>query len=205
MPPPLRSRRSGHPRWFAPLLPLLASLLLAGCNMSPTHGPQITRSMLPPDDPGDESAIPFVSPFYNADQNPQSPKPPNPQWRGVLIAAPGQAVLTLRQPLLLLHGYYRIPGSDYPANDSIKLIAVDLGSKREFSAVAGQRDASPDVPPPPSAPPDPQTVKLMVFSGYFNTDLAGLLKLPRAAATYRVRAEFGAIPSNEITIQVTVQ
>ena len=161
--------------------------------------------MLPPDDPG--GGLPNVpaGPYYTADEHPQSPKPPNPQWRGVMIAAQTQAVLTLRQPMLLLHGCYRIQGANYPAKDRLKLIVVDMSSKREFNGVAGQREASPDVPPPPSAPPDPETVKRMVFSGFFNTDLVAMLQLPRVPATYRVRAELGNIPSNEVTIQVTVQ
>ncbi len=161
--------------------------------------------MFPPDDPVGGLANVSAGPYYNADEHPQSPKPPTPQWRGVMIAAPGQVVLMLRQPMLLLHGTYRIQGTNYPAKDRLKLIAVDVNTKREYVGVAGQRDPNPDVPPPPAEPPDPQVLKRMVFSGFFNTDLIATLKLPRAAAVYRVRAEFGSIPSNEITIQVTLQ
>lgn len=161
--------------------------------------------MFPPDDPSGGLANLFANPYYSADEHPQSPKPPNPQWRGVMIAAPAEAVLTLRQPMLLLRGSYRIQGTNYPANDRLKLIAVDVVAKREYTGFAGQRDASPDVPPPSSAPPDPEIVKRMIFSGFFNADLVATLKLPRVSATYRVRAEFGDIPSNEITVQIVVQ
>lgn len=161
--------------------------------------------MLPPDDTAAELASLFANPYYNADQNPQSPKPPSPQWRGVMIEAPGEVILSLRQPMLLLHGTYRIQGSNYPAKDNLRIIAVDAATKREYTGIAGQRDSSPDAPPPPSEPPNPETVKRMVFSGFFNTDLVGTLRLPLASANYRVRVEFGNIPSNEINIRVIVK
>jgi len=160
--------------------------------------------MLPPDN-SSGGLTGFASPYYSADQHPQSPRPPNPDWRGVMIAAPPEAVLTARQPLLILRGCYRIAGTNYPANDRLKLIAVDIATRREYNGLAGQSDPSPDVPPPPSAPPDPETVRRMIFSGFFNADLMGTLKLPLAPATYRVRAEFGNLPSNELTIRVAVQ
>jgi len=161
--------------------------------------------MLTPDDPGSELGNVFPNPYYNANEGPQSPKPPNAQWRGVMIAAPNPAVITLRNPQVLLHGTYRIQGANYPANDSLKLTAIEMVSKKEFTAIAGQHDASPSVPPPPEAPPDPQMLKRMVFSGFFNTDLIATLKLPRVGATYRVRADLGNIPSNEIMVQITLQ
>ena len=184
---------------------VLLAVVLAGCGENRLHPPQPTNSMLPPDDPGAGLASHFASPYYNADQDPQSPKPPSPLWWGVMIEAQAENVLSLRQPMLLLHGAYRIQGSNYPAKDHIKIIAVDVATKREYTAIAGQRDASPDVPPPPSDPPDPETVKRMVFSGFFNTDLVGTLRLPLVSAIYRVRVEFGIIPSNEINVRVIVR
>ncbi|MBI5384815.1 MAG: hypothetical protein HZA90_09030 [Verrucomicrobia bacterium] len=145
------------------------------------------------------------SPFYNTDELPESPKPPNPQWRGVLIDAPAQAVLSLKQPMIILRGTYRIQGTNYPANDRLRLVAVDAATKQEYAGTAGQRDPSPDVPPPKTEEPDPEVVKRMVFSGFFNADLVATVKLPRAAGLYRVRAELGNLKSNEITIQVAVQ
>lgn len=156
--------------------------------------------MPPPDSPTD-----FLSPYYNADEHPESPKPPGPEWRGVMIAAPAQIVLSLRNPLLILRGCYCIQGSEYPADDQIKITALDEQAKRKYTGVAGQRDASPEVPRPAKAPPKPETLKRMVFSGFFNADLLGTLGLPPATATYRVRVEFGNIPSNEITIQVALR
>lgn len=144
-------------------------------------------------------------PYYSTAQHPDSPKPPNPQWRGVLISAPPRFTLTLRQPLAILRGYYKIQGTNYPADDRLKLIAVDLATKQEYSATAGQRDPSPDEPPPPSEPPDPEVLKRMIFSQHFNADLIGTLRLPWTNATYKVRAEFGPILSNEITVQVIIQ
>lgn len=147
----------------------------------------------------------FASPFFSAQETPESPKPPQPQWRGVMIAAPTEAKLSLKQPMIIVRGTYRISGANYPANDRIKLVAINIATKREFSGYAGQRDASPDVPPPDSEKADPAVLKRMVFSGFFNADLVATVKLPWTSASYRVRAEFGTIPSNEVTIQVLNQ
>ena len=155
-----------------------------------------------PDLPGTNA---FTSPFYNADELPDSPKPPNPTWRGLLLEVPAQAVLSLKQPMIVVHGTYRIQGANYPVNDRLRLVAVDAFTKKEYTGSAGQRDANLDAPPPKTEPPDPAVVKRMVFSGFFNADLVATAKLPLAAGTYRVRAFLGDLGSNEITIQITVQ
>jgi hypothetical protein len=147
----------------------------------------------------------LVSPFFSSEQHPESPKPPNAQWRGVLIAAPAQAALTVRTPIVLLRGTYRIQGANYPKEDRLRLVATEVATRKQFAALAGQHDPSPDVPPPDSETPDPETLKRMIFSGFFNTDLVATLKLPWTNATYRVRAELGTIPSNEITVQIVVK
>ena len=144
-------------------------------------------------------------PFYSTAQLPDSPKPPNDQWRGVLISAPAQAVLSLRQPMVLLHGFYRVPGTNFTPEARLKITAIDAGTKRQYSALAGQREASPDEPPPRRPPPDPELMKTMIFSQHFNTDLIAALGLPWTNATYKVKAEFGSMPSNEISVQVVVQ
>ena len=161
--------------------------------------------MLPPDDLAGGLANLLANPYFSAAEHPDGPKPPQPQWRGVMISAPAEIVLSLRDPMVILRGCYRISGANYPAKDRLKLIAVDVATKREYTGGAGQRDSSPDVPPPPSDPPDPETIKRMVFSGFFNADLMGTLKLPFTSGTYRIRAEFGNIPSNEITVKITVK
>jgi hypothetical protein len=147
----------------------------------------------------------FSSPFFSAQETPENPKPPQPQWRGVMIAGPAQAKISLKEPMIIVHGTYRISGANYPANDRIKFVAINVATKREFTGYAGQRDASPDAPRPPSEKADPSVLKRMVFSGFFNADLVATVKLPWTTASYRVRAEFGAIPSNEITVQVLSQ
>jgi hypothetical protein len=147
----------------------------------------------------------FTSPFFSAQETPESPKPPQPQWRGVMIAGPAQAKISLKEPMIIVRGTYRISGANYPANDRIKLVAINIATRHEYTGYAGQRDASPDVPPPESEKPDPQVLKRMVFSGFFNADLVATVKLPWNSASYRVRAEFGTIPSNEITVQVLGQ
>lgn len=146
----------------------------------------------------------YEKPFYNSTETPDSPHPPHDGWRGVLISAPAQVTLTTRQPMILVRGTYRIQGDKYPKDDRLRLIAVNVATKQEYARTAGQRDPSPDEPPPKTEPPDPAVIKRMIFSGFFNADLVGTAMLPWASATYRVRAELGDIRSNEITIQVNV-
>jgi hypothetical protein len=147
----------------------------------------------------------YGSPFFNTLEGPDSPKPPSPGWRGLLIAGPSRAVLSLKQPMLLLRGTYRIQGDAYPKDDRLRLVAIDVRTRQEYSQTAGQRDASPDEPPPPAVPPDPAVTRRMVFSGHFNADLMGTLHLPWAPATYRVLARMGDLQSNELTVQVDIK
>src|SRR5687767_1602812 len=156
----------------------------------------------PPDPPEIRAPAVLRGPFYSTEQHADSPKATNAAWRGIIISAPPQVTLGPRQPMVILRGHSRIQGTNYPADDKLKLFAVNVATKQEYTAIAGQRDPSPDEPPPPSTPPDPEVVKKMVFSKYFNTDLMATLGLPWTNATYRVRAQIGPIPSNEISIQV---
>jgi hypothetical protein len=144
----------------------------------------------------------YGNPFFDAVEYPDSPQPPNARWRGILISAPSQVVLTIKQPLLLVRGTYRIQGDTYPKDDTLYLAAFDTLTRKEYIQAAGQQDESPDEPPPPSDPEDPALVQRMVFSGYFNADLAGMLGLPWAPATYRVMARMGHLQSNQLVIRV---
>src|SRR5262245_5037418 len=109
---------------------VLVCLALVACSpgQSTNKPSNSTESMSPPD-----AGTNLFSPFYNSDETPQSPKPPNPNWRGVLIDAPPESVVTLRQPMVLLRGTYRIQGTNYPANDRLRIIAIDPATKKEFS------------------------------------------------------------------------
>ena len=158
--------------------------------------------MSPPEILGASAA---AGPFFSASEHADSPKPPNAQWRGVMITAPAETVLSPRQPMILIRGTYRISGDNYPAKDTLKLVALDVQTKKEYSGVAGQQDPSRSIPRPLSPPPDPQKLARMVFSGFFNADLVATLKLPPAPATYRVRAELGPIVSNDVTIKVVIR
>lgn len=121
-----------------------------------------------------------------------------------MIQSAPQAALTARQPLILVHGTYRIQASDFPPDARLRLVALDQRTKQEYAGGVGQRDASPDVPPPKTSEPPAETLQRMVITGYFNTDLVATVKLPWASAIYRIHAELAGNLSNEITIQVTV-
>ena len=136
---------------------------------------------------------------------PDSPKPANELWRGVIISAPEKATLSPSRPMVLLCGFFRVQGGNYPKDDRLKVIAADISTKKEYTAFLGQHDSNPDVPPPPRQPPNPEVVKRMVFSQHFNSDIMAALGLPWANATYKVQVHFGDLRSNEITVQVIVQ
>jgi hypothetical protein len=123
----------------------------------------------------------------------------------VSIAAPAQIALGAKAPVAILRGTYRIQGDKYPSPDTLVIHAIDMASKKEYQGAAGQQDSSPVGKRPASAPPNPETIKRMVFTGHFNTDLILTLKLPIASATYKVRADLGNIQSNEITLRIIVQ
>lgn len=158
---------------------------------------------MPPEPSGPKLPI---SPFFSTAEDPRSPQPPNPSWRGLLLSAPPQAVLSLRQPMVLVHGSYRIQGDAYPADDRLRLVAVDTATGVEYAGEAGERDPSPTLPPPePEEPVEPEVFKRMIFSGFFNADLMATARLPWKSGTYKVRAELGRIRSNENTLQIVVQ
>ena len=122
-----------------------------------------------------------------------------------MISAPERATLSQTRPILMLSGFFRVQGGSYPKDDRLKVTASDVASKKEYTAFLGQKDSSPDVPPPPRQPPDPEVVKRMVFSQHFNSDILAALGLPLTNAIYKVRVDLGNIRSNEITVQVIVQ
>ena len=158
-----------------------------------------------PASPNPPQTPPSRPAFYSTAQLPTSPKPENELWRGVIISAPAKATLSRSHPMLMLSGFFRIQGASYPKNDRRKVTAVDIATKKEYTAFLGQKDSNPDDAPPPRQPPDPEVVKRMVFSQYFNSDIMAALGLPWANATYKVRVDLGDIRSNEIVVQVVVE
>ena len=152
------------------------------------------------------AATGLLRPYFSTHENPDSPVPPSPHWRGLLIAGPAQIELELKHPMILIHGTYRIQGKDYPEDDRLRLIAVESRTQETYAAEAGDRDPSPIEPPPtPPPPPDPEAIKRMIFSGFFSTDLVTTVELPWKPGTYRVRATLGPIRSNEITVRVAIK
>ncbi len=145
-------------------------------------------------------------PFFSADELPESPKPPSPAWSGVLIQAESTHRLSLKETEVLIYGYYKLAGSVYPLDDDdLRIYAVDTATKFPYEASAGEKDESPDEPPEEGSPLTREDIANMVFSGYFNTDLVGTLRLPPKNAKYRIWASLGKIKSNEILIEIIVR
>jgi len=185
------------------LVVMALALTSSGCQSIREPEPPHVPASSGVDEP--QTANPSMpSAYYDSVKHAESPQPPNPQFRGLIVSGPARTVLARRQPLIVVRGMYRLQASQYPKTARLKLVAVDLKTREEFRGFAGQQDASPDEPPPDQEPLDAEQMKRMVLTGYFNTDLVGLLNLPLRSAQYRVWAELGTFRSNEITIEANV-
>lgn len=146
------------------------------------------------------------APFFSAQKLPASPVAPSGQWRGVLIKAPERAAINIGKPVVLLSGLARISGTDYPKDDRLKLTAIDLATRKEYTAFLGQAEENHVVPPPPPAnPPNPDVIKRMIFTRHFNSDIRAALSLPIANATYRLTLQIGDLRSNDLTVQIVIE
>ncbi len=145
----------------------------------------------------------IIKPFFSAEKVPQSPEPPSSAWRGILIQSQLEHKLTMKNRMVVLNGYYKLDGSEYPLDDDdLRIQAVNTATKATFEAAAGEKDDSPVEPDEPGPPLSRDDIRDMVFSGYFNTDILLALKLPPSGGKYRVWVTMGSIKSNEITIDI---
>ena len=145
-------------------------------------------------------------PFFDTKKVPESPEPPSPDWSGILIQALAAHQLTMKQRKALIHGYYRLGGSEYPLDDDdLRIHAVNMATKLTYEAGAGQRDDSPIEPEEPRPPLSRDDIRDMVFTGYFNTDLMLTLKLPPTGGKYRVWVTMGPVKSNELLLEISVR
>jgi hypothetical protein len=169
---------------------------------SPTpHGLTVTKMMT------DDKLFDQV-PFDTEDQNACSPADPDFGWRGVKVRAPSQVVLSgkdapqlgLRIPLC---GVYRLDLAkviQHPGR--LMLVVIDDATGKTYRGAIVDRDPSPKIPPPRSAPIDPAIYKNQAFGAYFNYDVAAYVALPLQPARYRIKVEWSGYESNEVSIAV---
>jgi hypothetical protein len=143
-------------------------------------------------------------PFFSNQKLPDSPVAPSDQWRGVLINVPERAAINIGKPVVRLSGLARISGADYPKDDRLELIAIDLATRKEYTAFLDQVEEN-LVVPPPAKPPTPDVINRMIFTRHFNSDIRAALSLPIANATYRLTLQIGDLRSNDLTVQIVIE
>lgn len=140
--------------------------------------------------------------MFSTQRHADSPVAANDAWRGVLIKAPPVVRLDPRRPGVMVRGVYALSGLQMPPKAALKLLAIDVQTKRRYEAPMGQPDPNPVEPPPPRPPLAPEMRARLTFNGHFNAELIATLGLPLASAAYVVWAEVGSARSNEISVKV---
>ncbi len=144
--------------------------------------------------------------LFSTEERADSPRPPSPEWTGILIAAASSVVLDLKPPVVIVRGTYRIQGANYPDKARWKLVVIDPATDKPVVREMGQRDPSPTVPDPEAGRPlDAETKARITYVGHVNADLFATVGLVPRPGTYVVRFELGSLKSNEIAVKVVAR
>lgn len=154
----------------------------------------------------DDSAFQHF-PLNTRERHACSPTDPGGDWRGILLRAPAQVVAPAAStpavaPTLPLCGLYRLKASSVMGQGPMMLVVTDQHSGQVYRGAVVERDASPDEPPPPSAPIDPAQLATMAIGSHFNLNVATYVTLPSRPARYQVVVEFAGQRSNQVDIAV---
>ncbi len=128
--------------------------------------------------------------------------PPDPRWRGILLAAP--RVVRPRageSPVVPLCLYSMLDVPPTPIAGGMRVVVTGPTLRGALSAPLVDVDENPEVPPPDEPPHDPATLQGVAVGGYQNHDLARLLRLP-APGVYTVHVELGAARSNDVVVEI---
>lgn len=189
----------------------LFAVALAGCQRAPAP----VAPAVPVDSPTprrlaamsmDPAVFAQVSVGTHA-RNAASPTPPpDPRWRGILLAAPRvvrpRAGATASVPLCL-YAMLDVPAA--PLAEGMRVVVTGPSLAQPVAAPVVDVDESPSVPPPDEAPHDPATLRGVAVGGYQNHDLMALVGLPHGSAVYTVHLELGSTRSNEVTVEIAAQ
>jgi hypothetical protein len=88
--------------------------------------------------------------------------------------------------------------------EPLRIVAVDIKTKKSYAGPITELEKGIAAPPPPS-PPRPPSARKSSAGGYFNPNLADFVALPKATATYEVHVEFRDLKSNAVTIELIVE
>ena len=149
-------------------------------------------------------------PLNTRESTPCSPKDPGPNWRGILIQAPKQVVISRGQEAKTAYagipvcGLYTLDLASLMDGAPMMLILKDQATQAIYTGAVVDKDPSPEEPPPPEKPLDPEALKGLATSSYFNPNIASYVRLPARPATYQVMVKYGGMQSNIVTIQILV-
>jgi hypothetical protein len=142
------------------------------------------------------------------EMNACSPRQPDSDWTGIIINAPGKVIFKEDEisveygtfVVIPLCAYYRMEVSSSPDEKPKQIIAIDTDTGKSYSGLILDVEEGPVFESEEKW--DPEEVKGMFVSGYFNPNLAYHVHLPRESATYEVCVEWKTYQSNKVTIQI---
>lgn len=153
-------------------------------------------------------------PLNTYQENSCSPAVSDPLWHGIIIRAPGKVLFKKGEVVpdetgwypafaaIPICGYYSMPVLGDDTVGFLKIVAKDKKTGKVYCGDVYDKDPSPIVPPPESAPVDPKLLEGLFVGGYFNPNLAAFVSLPQESAVYDVHVEFWDHTSNVVTIEL---
>lgn len=141
-----------------------------------------------------------------------TPEPADPEWRGILIAAPTRVTLEpvgdgfIPPAPVPICGYFVLDILATRDDGPMRLVLTEAGGGADEPVVRTAHltptSRSPRKPPPEPEPVDPELLEGLASGGYFNPDLTYFLPLRPEPAIYEVQVEFAGFTSNTVTIEV---
>lgn len=149
-------------------------------------------------------------PLGSTAPNPCSPRPPGPNWRGILIQAPSQVRIRPGERIgargafaaIPICGYYLLDVLALAKGLPLTLVVTNRASGKVFTGAVVEDDPSPEEPPPPDTPTDPKLLVGVATGGYFNPNLLDHVRLAAEPVVYEVQAVWGDARSNVVTIEI---
>ncbi len=143
---------------------------------------------------------------YSNEQNPCSPENPGITWRGILLNAPKEIILSPLEDSIVIPicGFYQLDLSKMQQSEALKFVVTIAEPKGSFSGFMIDSDPNHDAPNPDEKPIDPKDLVGMSTSTYFNLNLLTYVKFPTIAGEYRVFADYAGSRSNILNFKISI-
>ncbi len=132
------------------------------------------------------------------EENVCSPKKPEITWRGILINVPVEIIVKpLEDSVIIpLCGFYHLDLSKMHHAEALKFTVIQTEPKVTFVGLFLDEDPSPQAPNPDDEPVNPEDLKGMSTSTYFNPNLLQYVHFPAIPGDYKVYVEYAGSKSN---------